>query len=141
MAQLALVANSATSWHQLFWSQFWPPVGANCFGHKFGHQVAPLALDPNLATPSGGAALPGIDYLTGTIEFNSMSWYLHQPESHQLNFNKVCRSWTDIRTHRPKPRFTWVRQKSNIEKKCHQSASIRILMISWEWMILVFDVC
>ena len=38
-----------------------------------------------------------------------LSWHLHQPESHQLSFNKVSDVVTDIRTQRSDPRFTWVR--------------------------------
>ena len=30
--------------------QLWPPDGATCIGCEFGHQMAPLALIPKLAT-------------------------------------------------------------------------------------------
>merc|ERR1719458_2201228 len=38
-----------------------------------------------------------------------LSWYLHQPESHQLSLHKVSESVKDNRTHRSDPRDTWVR--------------------------------
>ena len=38
-----------------------------------------------------------------------LSWYLHQPESHQLSLQKVLDGLTDIWTQRSDPRFTWVR--------------------------------
>ena len=79
-----------------------PPVGATCIRCKFCHQVAPLALVPNLATrwchlhklpiwPPGGATC--ISFQIG-----------HQvaPESYQLSLQKVL-SVTDLRTHRSDP--------------------------------------
>ena len=42
--------NLATTWHLLHLLQIWPPDGATCNSCKFGHQMAPLALDTNLAT-------------------------------------------------------------------------------------------
>ena len=40
-----------------------------------------------------------------------LTWYLHQPESHQLSLHKVAYGVMDIRTQRSDPRFTWVRWK------------------------------
>ena len=38
-----------------------------------------------------------------------LSWYHHQPESHQQSFTKFLELETDTGTHRPDPRDTWVR--------------------------------
>ena len=60
--------------HQL---QIGPPSGTTCIDSKFGHKVAPLAL-----------ALPhclGLPYWHYQLV---LSWYPHQPESHQLSLHK-----------------------------------------------------
>ena len=38
-----------------------------------------------------------------------LSWYLHQPESHQLSFNNLSQFVRDTRTHTSDPGDTWVR--------------------------------
>ena len=110
MPLLALVVNLATRWRYLHQLQIWPPGGATCISCKLAHQVAPLALVQNLVIrwrhlhwfqswPSGGAtcrsykfghqvaslALPhclGLPYWHYQLV---LSWYLHQPESHQFH--------------------------------------------------------
>ena len=52
------------------------PDAATCIRSKFGYQVAPLALTHCLG-------LPYCHYQ------QVLSWYLHQPESHQLSLQKV----------------------------------------------------
>ena len=72
MAPLALVANLATRWRHLHWLQIWPPDGATCISSKVGHQVVSLALP----------------HCLGRLYWHYqlvLSWYLHQPESHQLS--------------------------------------------------------
>ena len=99
---LAMIANLFNGWCHLHQLQIWPPSGTKCIGSTFSHQVAPLALFPKLVI----ATLAWIAYWHYQLV---LSWYLHQPESHQLSLNKVSHSLTDIRTQRSDPRFTWVR--------------------------------
>ena len=85
MAPLALVANLATRWRHLHWLQIWPPDGATCI--SWLHQL--FALLPMLATRLHHciATLPYWHYQL------VLSWYPHQPESHQLSLTKrlvVC---------------------------------------------------
>ena len=89
---------------------FWPPGGASCTDCKFGHQEAPLApvasvaqlaLDTRLHHSHCHIALPFWHYQL------VLSWYLHKPESHQLSLQNILDGWTDIRTQRSDPRFTW----------------------------------
>ena len=53
-----------------------PPHGACCISHKFGHQIAQLAFLHCLGLPYWHYQLV-------------LSWELHQLESHKLSFNKV----------------------------------------------------
>ena len=48
--QSALVLILTTMWRYLLQLQIWPPDGTTCISCKFDHQMAPLALAPNLAT-------------------------------------------------------------------------------------------
>ena len=38
-----------------------------------------------------------------------LSWYLHQPESHQLSLKKVLLVLRETWTHRSDPRYTWIK--------------------------------
>ena len=64
-----------------------------------------------------------------------LSWYPHQPESHQLSLTNVslfvCLFVCDIRTQRSDPRFTWVRLK---QEKWYVVPSLSKL---WEGLIIV----
>ena len=54
---------------------------------QFSHQVVPLALFPKLATCLRNLRCHiGLPYWHYQLV---LSWYLHQPESHQLSFTKV----------------------------------------------------
>ena len=64
MAQLELVQNLVIRWHHLHCLQSWPP---GCI----------TALPDCLELPYWHYQLV-------------LSWYLHQPESHQLSLHKVC---------------------------------------------------
>ena len=75
MAPLASVPNLATRWLHLHLFQIWSPDGATYICSKFGHQMAPLE---SLALPH----CLGLPYWHYQLV---LSWYLHQPESHQLN--------------------------------------------------------
>ena len=66
-----IIVNLANSWRHLQWFQIWSPCGATCIKYKLSQAVAPLAL-------------PHCLWLT-----SSVIWYLHRPESHQLNLIKV----------------------------------------------------
>ena len=78
MELLALIANLATRRHHLHQLQIGSP--------KFSHQLAQLALLPKLSTR--------LCYLHCYIALDCpivwLSWYPHQPESHQLSLHKVC---------------------------------------------------
>ena len=65
--------------------QIWKSSGATCISHKFDHQMASLALPFCLGLPYWYYQLV-------------LSWYLHQPESHQLSLKKLC---MDLVTSRP----------------------------------------
>ena len=75
---------------------------ATCIVSKVGHQVVSLALQDYL------------ELLYWHYQF-VLSWYLHQPESHQLSLHKVSESVKDNRTHRSDPRDPWVRWKVRFE--------------------------
>ena len=107
MAPLSSITNWATRWRYL---QFWPLIGAKW---KLGHQVTPLVFVQNLVIrwchlhwfqswPSGGTTCRcynfshqvashclGMPYWQYQLV---LSWYPHQPESHQLSLNKVLDS-------------------------------------------------
>ena len=113
MAQLELVQNLVIKWHHLHCLQSWPPHdassivctfwspdGATCTACKFGLQVAQLALVQNLVISwrhlhcfqswppdcvTCIATLPWIPYWYYQLV---LSWYPHQPESHQLSLTK-----------------------------------------------------
>ena len=63
----------------LHWFKIWSSGGTTCIASKVGHQVASLALPNCLGLPCWHYPLV-------------LSWYHHQPESHQLSLNKVSRS-------------------------------------------------
>jgi len=93
MAPLALVANLATRWRHLHYFQIWPPHGATYISCKFSHQMAPLALVANLATRwrhmhITSLALPHCFAFLSWHYQPVLSWYLHQPESHQLSLQQ-----------------------------------------------------
>ena len=96
MKILAMIANLFNGWCHLHQLQIWPPSGTTCIGSTFSHQVAPLALFPKLATRSRHLhcyiALAWIAYWHYQLV---LSWYLHQPESHQLSFNNVSHSLSE----------------------------------------------
>ena len=100
----------------------WPLDGATCISSKFGHLMAPLALVPNFATrwrhshwfrcwPPGWvtciATLPWAPFWHYQLV---LSWYLHQPESHQLSLHKGLRltQWERLGPI-DRTRDTWVR--------------------------------
>ena len=60
----------------LHWFKIWSSGGTTCIASKVGHQVASLALPNCLGLPCWHYQLV-------------LSWYHHQPESHQLSLNKV----------------------------------------------------
>ena len=76
MALLALVAKLATRWRHLLELKNWPPDGATCISCKFSHQLESLGLPHCVGMPYWHYQLV-------------LSWYLHQPESHQLSLQKV----------------------------------------------------
>ena len=94
MAPLELVTNLATRCHHLYWFQIWPlddylqiwpPDGTTCITNKFAHQTKSHALPDCLGLPYWHYQLV-------------LTWYLHQPESHQLSFKNVSYVLTDNRT-------------------------------------------
>ena len=95
-APLASVANWVPKWHNLCWFKICSSASATCIASNVGHQIALLALLHCLGLPYWHYQLV-------------LSWYPHQPESHQLSLQKLSHSVTDIRTQRSDPRFTWVR--------------------------------
>ena len=85
MAPLELVTNLATRCHHLYWFQIWPlddylqiwpPDGTTCITNKFAHQTKSHALPDCLGLPYWHYQLV-------------LTWYLHQPESHQLSLQNV----------------------------------------------------
>ena len=81
------------------------------FRSKFGHQVAPLELVPKLAIRwqhlqmLHQVASLALSHCLGLPYWHYqlvLSWYLHQPESHQLSLQNIC-------FREPDPRDTWVR--------------------------------
>ena len=68
--------------------------GETCINSRFGHQMAPFALVANLATrwrhlhKSTSLALPHCLELPSWHYQLVLTWYLHQPESHQLSLTK-----------------------------------------------------
>ena len=96
MAPLELVTNLATRCHHLYWFQIWPlddflqiwpPDGTTCITNKFAHQTKSHALPDCLGLPYWHYQLV-------------LTWYLHQPESHQLSLQNLSESVSDNRTHR-----------------------------------------
>ena len=87
MAPFTLVANLASRWRHLHKLQIWPPDGTTCIDSKVGHQVMSHALPHCLGLPYWHYQLV-------------LSLYLHQLESHQLSFKKVCELVRDNRIHR-----------------------------------------
>ena len=84
---LVLVQNLTTRWCHQNWFQIWPTGGAICISSKFDHQMASLE---SLALPH----CLGLPYWHHQL---ILSWYLHQPESHQLSLNK----WLSFREQDP----------------------------------------
>ena len=78
--------------HQL---QIWSSGGPACISCKFGHQVGPVALPHCL----------GLPYWHHKFV---LSWYLHQPELHQLSLKSMLYVVSYIKTHRLDPRYSWV---------------------------------
>ena len=77
--------------------------------------TAPLALLPKLATRLWILVLLhylGLPYWHYQLV---LSWYPHQPESHQLCWYNLSQSVRETRTHRLDPRITWVRLLSGID--------------------------
>ena len=98
VAPLALFANLTTRWRHLHELQIWPPDGATCISYNFDRQMAPLALVANLPTrwhhlhcfQSWPADC--ISCIATLLYWHYqilLSWYLHQPESHQISLQKV----------------------------------------------------
>ena len=94
MAPLELVTNLATRCHHLYWFQIWPlddylqiwpPDGTTCITNKFAHQTKSHTLPDCLGLPYWHYQLV-------------LTWYLHQPESHQLRgvFQKKKRYFLGI---------------------------------------------
>ena len=65
--------------------KIWPPDGITCITNKFAHQLH--ALPDCLGLPYWHYQLV-------------LSWYLHQPESHQLSLQNLSDVCSDNRTHR-----------------------------------------
>ena len=111
----------ATTWRYLQWLQICSTGGATCISCKFGHQVAQNALVQHLVimwrhlhcfqswTPGRVTCIATLAWIAYWHYQLVLSWYLHQPESHQLSLQNLLYSLTDIRTQRSDPRFTWVR--------------------------------
>ena len=87
LAPIALVPNLATRWHHLHELKNWPQDGATCISCKFSHQLESLALPHCVGMPYWHYHLV-------------LSWYLHQPESHQLSRQKICLFVIETRIHR-----------------------------------------
>ena len=76
------------------WIEFSNNMALIGISRKFAHQMAPLALVANMATrwhhlhKSTSLALPHCLELPSWHYQPVLSWYLHQPESHQLSQTK-----------------------------------------------------
>ena len=90
MTPLELVTNLAFRCHHLYWFQIWPqddylqiwPADCTtCITNKFALQTKSHALPDCLGLPYWHYQLV-------------LTWYLHQPTSHQLTFNKVSQLQT-----------------------------------------------
>ena len=92
-----LVGNLATKF------KIWSSGGATCIGSNVVHQVGSHALPHCLELPYWHYQLV-------------LTWYLHQPESHQLSLNKVSHSLTDGQTSGPKDRTPGL---PGSDKNCH----------------------
>ena len=82
-------------WRRIFWPlvgnlatkfKIWSSGGATCIGSNVVHQVGSHALPHCLELPYWHYQLV-------------LTWYLHQPESHQLSLNKVSHLLTDRLTY------------------------------------------
>ena len=85
IAPFELVTNLATTCHHLYWFQIWPlddylqiwpPDGTTYITNKFAHQTKSHALPDCF----------GLLYWHYQLV---LTWYLHQPESHQLSFKSI----------------------------------------------------
>ena len=72
-----------------------PPDGTTCITNKFAHQTKSHALPDCLVLPYWHYHLV-------------LTWYLHQPESHQLSLQQRLIVSERDRIHRSDPRDTWV---------------------------------
>ena len=102
-APLASVANLPTRWRHLHKLKIWPSDGVTCISCNFGHQMAPLALVANLPTrwrylhcfqswpPDCITCIATLLYWHYQL---ALSWYPHQPESHQLSLQNLSYSLT-----------------------------------------------
>ena len=89
MAPHGLIVNLATRWRHLHKLHIWPPSGTTWIGSTFGHQSFHLHCLQSWP-PGCVTALPhclGLPFLHYQLV---LSWYLHQPESHQLSLHKVA---------------------------------------------------
>ena len=93
VASLPLVANLATMWRDLHWSQIWPPGGATCTFCKLYHQVAPLAS-------------PRSSFIVIICLYWAVSSSARVISVNNLKF--LQQDVRDIRTHWWDPKFTWV---------------------------------
>ena len=105
MVPLALVANLPTRWRHLH-----VPTS---IGSKVGHQVGPLELLHCLELSCWHYQLV-------------LSWYLHQPESHQLSFTNLLDGPTYWRTSGPKDRTPGLPGSNR---------NVRLLII---WKVLIY---
>ena len=100
LAAIAFVDKLTTRRHLLYCLQIWPPNGATWISSKFYHHLAPFELTANLVTRrrrlqqshAVSLSLPHCLELPNWHYQLVLSWYLHQPESHQLSFTKVLES-------------------------------------------------
>ena len=93
----------------LHWRQIWPLVGNLATKFKIWSSGGATCIGSNVVHQVGSHALPHCLELPYWHYQLVLTWYLHQPESHQLSLLKVSQLVTDIRTQRSDPRFTWVR--------------------------------
>ena len=124
MAPFELLPNLVIRSGHLNYFQIWSPDCAICISSKFGHQMAPLALVT--------IALSYCLWLTYCFYQFVLSWYLHQPESHQLSFKKVSYSLTDTK-HIDRTRSTWIRltvPSSKVDSK----RSAKSFVEYWWWV-------
>ena len=80
----------------------WPPDNISCINLKLGHPKAPFVLVSNLVTGES-PALRRCPWLLCWHFPLVLSWYLHQPELHQLSLKKEAQSIPDTPTHRSDP--------------------------------------